>query len=50
MVIIEHKLQQLMKIADRIIVLDIGTMIAAGTPEIVCVDKNVIRIEKRDRM
>ena len=42
MVIIEHKLQQLMKIADRIIVLDFGTMIADGTPEIVCADKNVI--------
>ena len=42
MVIIEHKLQQLMKIADRIIVLDFGTMIADGTPEKVCADKNVI--------
>jgi branched-chain amino acid transport system ATP-binding protein len=42
MVIIEHKLQQLMKIADRIIVLDFGTMIADGSPEKVCADKNVI--------
>ena len=42
MVIIEHKLQQLMKIVDRIIVLDFGTMIADGPPEEVCADKNVI--------
>jgi branched-chain amino acid transport system ATP-binding protein len=42
MVIIEHKLQQLMKIADRIIVLDFGNLIADGSPEIVCADKNVI--------
>ena len=43
MVIIEHKLQQLMKIADRIIVLDFGTMIADGTPEVVCADEKVIK-------
>ena len=42
MVIVEHKLQQLMKIADRIIVLNFGTMMADGTPEKVCADKNVI--------
>jgi branched-chain amino acid transport system ATP-binding protein len=42
MVIIEHKLQQLMKIADRVIVLNFGTMVADGPPEIVCADKNVI--------
>ena len=42
MVIIEHKLQQLMKIADRIIVLNFGNMIADGPPETVCADKNVI--------
>ena len=40
--IIEHKLQQLMKIADRIIVLNFGNLIADGSPEIVCADKNVI--------
>ncbi|MCB2227575.1 MAG: ABC transporter ATP-binding protein [Desulfarculaceae bacterium] len=33
MIIIEHKLQQLMKIVDRIIVLNFGTIIADGTPE-----------------
>ena len=30
--IVEHKLQQLMKIVDRIIVLNFGTIIAAGAP------------------
>jgi branched-chain amino acid transport system ATP-binding protein len=33
MVIVEHKLQQLMKIVDRIIVLNFGTIIADGPPE-----------------
>jgi len=33
MIIVEHKLQQLMKIVDRIIVLNFGTIIADGTPE-----------------
>ncbi len=32
-IIVEHKLQQLMKIVDRIIVLNFGTIIADGTPE-----------------
>jgi branched-chain amino acid transport system ATP-binding protein len=42
MVIIEHKLQQLMKIVDRVIVLNFGTLVADGPPEIVCADKKVI--------
>jgi len=42
MVIIEHKLQQLMKIVDRVIVLNFGTKVADGQPEIVCADKKVI--------
>ena len=42
MIIIEHKLQQLMKIVDRIIVLNYGTTIADGTPEEVVNDKQVI--------
>ena len=33
MIIVEHKLQQLMKIVDRIIVLNFGTIIAIGTPQ-----------------
>ena len=33
MIIVEHKLQQLMKIVDRIIVLNFGTIIAAGAPQ-----------------
>ena len=42
MVIVEHKLQQLMKIADRIIVLNFGNLVANGTPEVVCADQSVI--------
>jgi branched-chain amino acid transport system ATP-binding protein len=43
MIIIEHKLQQLMKIVDRIIVLDFGTIIADGTSEEVVSHPEVIR-------
>lgn len=42
MIIIEHKLQQLMKIVDRIIVLNYGTTIADATPEEVVNDHEVI--------
>ncbi len=42
MMIIEHKLQQLMKIVDRIIVLNYGEVIADGTPEEVVNNKQVI--------
>ncbi|MBW2439186.1 MAG: ABC transporter ATP-binding protein [Deltaproteobacteria bacterium] len=42
LVIVEHKLQQLMRIADRIIVLNFGNLVADGTPEVVCADQNVI--------
>lgn len=43
MIIVEHKLQQLMKIVDRIIVLNFGTVVADGAPgEIV---KNPVVIE-----
>ena len=42
MIIIEHKLQQLMKIVDRIIVLNYGEVIADGTPEEVVKKKEVI--------
>jgi branched-chain amino acid transport system ATP-binding protein len=42
MIIVEHKLQQLMKIVDRIIVLNFGIIIAAGTPQEVVNDPQVI--------
>lgn len=42
MIIIEHKLQQLMKIVDRIVVLNYGIIIADGTPEEVVNNKEVI--------
>ncbi|MBW1710216.1 MAG: ABC transporter ATP-binding protein [Deltaproteobacteria bacterium] len=43
MIIIEHKLQQLMKIVERIIVLNYGEIIADGPPEEVVKNKDVIR-------
>jgi branched-chain amino acid transport system ATP-binding protein len=42
MVIIEHKLQQLMKIVDRVIVLNFGIKVADGQPEKVVTNKEVI--------
>ncbi len=42
MVIVEHKLQWLMKIVDRIIVLNFGTMIADGTPDEIIKNPQVI--------
>jgi branched-chain amino acid transport system ATP-binding protein len=42
MVIIEHKLQQLMKIVDRVIVLNFGTLVADGSPADVVANKDVI--------
>lgn len=42
MIIIEHKLAELMKIVDRVIVLDFGELIADGTPEDVVRDERVI--------
>lgn len=41
MIIIEHKLQQLMQIVDRIIVLNFGTLIADGSPQEVVEDPQV---------
>jgi len=43
MIIVEHKLQQLMKIVDRIIVLNFGTIIADGKPQEVVKEPEVIR-------
>jgi branched-chain amino acid transport system ATP-binding protein len=42
MIIVEHKLQQLMKIVDRIVVLNFGTLLAEGTPEEVVNNPQVI--------
>lgn len=42
MIIVEHKLQQLMKIADRIIVLNFGTIIADGPPPEIVANPEVI--------
>ncbi len=42
MIIVEHKLQWLMKIADRIIVLNFGTIIADGKPDAIVNDPRVI--------
>jgi len=42
MIIVEHKLQQLMKIVDRIVVLNFGTIIADGTPKDVVNNPHVI--------
>lgn len=42
MIIIEHKLQQLMPIVDRIIVLNFGTVIADGKPEEVVRNPQVV--------
>lgn len=42
MIIIEHKLAELMKIVDRVIVLDFGELIADGTPEQIVKDEKVI--------
>jgi branched-chain amino acid transport system ATP-binding protein len=42
MIIVEHKLQQLMKIVDRIIVLNFGNLLAEGKPEEVVNNPQVI--------
>ena len=42
MIIIEHKLAELMKIVDRVIVLDFGELIADGNPEDIIRDERVI--------
>ena len=42
MIIVEHKLKQLMKIVDRVIVLNYGNTVADCSPEEVVVNKDVI--------
>jgi len=41
MVIVEHKLSDLMKILDRVIVINFGRIIAVGTPEEIVANKDV---------
>ena len=50
MIIIEHKLAELMKIVDRVIVLDFGELIADGKPEEIIKNERVIEacIGKRE--
>jgi branched-chain amino acid transport system ATP-binding protein len=43
MIIVEHQLQWLMKIVDRIIVLNFGTLIADGTPDEIVKNPEVIQ-------
>lgn len=43
MVIVEHKLAELMKIVDRVIVLNFGEIIAEGTPQEIVRNKKVIK-------
>ncbi len=42
MLIIEHKLSELMKIVDRVVVLNFGEVLAQGTPEEISKNKQVI--------
>ncbi len=42
MVIVEHKLMELMRIVDRVIVLNFGEIIAEGTPEEIARNEKVI--------
>lgn len=42
MLVVEHKLSELMKIVDRVIVLNFGVIIATGTPEEIIKNQDVI--------
>ena len=42
MIIIEHKLSELMKIVDKVVVVNFGQVIAVGTPDEVINDERVI--------
>jgi branched-chain amino acid transport system ATP-binding protein len=49
MIIIEHKLQQLMKMVDRLYVLNFGTIIAEGTPKEIVNNRKVIEAYLGDK-
>jgi branched-chain amino acid transport system ATP-binding protein len=42
MLIVEHKLSELMRIVDRVIVINFGELIAMGTPQEIIADRKVI--------
>ena len=42
MLIIEHKLSELMKIVNRVIVLNFGEVLTEGTPEEIAKNKQVV--------
>jgi branched-chain amino acid transport system ATP-binding protein len=43
MILVEHDMGLVMDIADRVLVLDFGEVIALGTPDVVQKDANVIK-------
>ncbi len=43
MILVEHDMGLVMDIADRILVLDFGEVIATGTPDEIQRDENVIK-------
>ena len=43
MILVEHDMGLVMDIADRVLVLDFGEVIAMGTPDVVQMDPNVIK-------
>ena len=42
MVIVEHKLAELMAIVDKVIVINFGEIVTIGTPQEIAVNKQVI--------
>jgi branched-chain amino acid transport system ATP-binding protein len=43
LVVVEHKLRELMQLVRRVVVLDLGRVIATGTPEEVARNPAVVR-------
>jgi branched-chain amino acid transport system ATP-binding protein len=43
MLVVEHKLPELMKMVDRVIVINFGEILAQGTPEQIAKDAEVIK-------